>query len=81
MKDFFESHRAILLALVFTFAVLITAPGIGNPTGPTSKDEYHRVFRTGAYYDGGRCLARAVSGRKPKNREAAAAELADALEF
>ncbi len=46
MKDFFETHRAILLAIVFTFAVLVTAPGIGNPTGPTSKDEYHRVFRT-----------------------------------
>ena len=46
MKDLFESHRTILLAVVFTFAVLITAPGIGNQTGPTSKDEYHRVFRT-----------------------------------
>ena len=46
MKDFFESHRTILLAVVFTFAVIMTAPGIGNQTGPTSKDEYHRVFRT-----------------------------------
>jgi 4-amino-4-deoxy-L-arabinose transferase-like glycosyltransferase len=46
MKDFIETHRAILLAVVFTIAVLITAPGIGNQTGPTSKDEYHRVFRT-----------------------------------
>ena len=46
MTDFFDTHRAILLAVVFTFAVFITAPGIGNQTGPTSKDEYHRVFRT-----------------------------------
>jgi hypothetical protein len=46
MKDFVETHRPTLLAVVFTIAVLITAPGIGNQTGPTSKDEYHRVFRT-----------------------------------
>lgn len=46
MTNFFDTHRAILLALVFTCGVLITAPGIGNQTGPTSKDEYHRVFRT-----------------------------------
>jgi 4-amino-4-deoxy-L-arabinose transferase-like glycosyltransferase len=46
MKDFFETHRPILLAVAFAFAVLLTAPGIGNQTGPTSKDEYHRVFRT-----------------------------------
>jgi hypothetical protein len=46
MKDFFEMHRALLAAVVFTIAVLIIAPGIGNQTGPTSKDEYHRVFRT-----------------------------------
>jgi hypothetical protein len=46
MKDFFEAHRPILLAVVFAFAVLVTAPGIGNQTGPTSKDEYHRVLRT-----------------------------------
>ena len=46
MKSFFEMHRALLVAVVFTIAVLLTAPGIGNQTGPTSKDEYHRVFRT-----------------------------------
>jgi hypothetical protein len=46
MTNFFDTHRAILLAVVFTFSVIITAPGIGNQTGPTSKDEYHRVFRT-----------------------------------
>jgi len=46
MKDFFETHRPILWAVVFTFAVLITAPGIGNQSGQTLKDEYHRVFRT-----------------------------------
>lgn len=46
LKDLVETHRANLLAVVFTIAVLITAPGIGNQTGPTSKDEYHRVFRT-----------------------------------
>ena len=46
MTNFFETHRAILWAVVFTFAVLITAPGIGNQSGPTSKDEYHRVVRT-----------------------------------
>ena len=39
-------HRALLVAVVFTITVLIIAPGIGNQTGPTSKDEYHRVFRT-----------------------------------
>jgi 4-amino-4-deoxy-L-arabinose transferase-like glycosyltransferase len=46
MKDFFEMPRAFLVAVVFTSGVLIIAPGIGNQTGPTSKDEYHRVFRT-----------------------------------
>jgi 4-amino-4-deoxy-L-arabinose transferase-like glycosyltransferase len=46
MTNFFETHRGVLLAVVFTVAVFITAPGIGNHTGPTSKDEYHRVFRT-----------------------------------
>jgi hypothetical protein len=46
MKHFSEKHRTMLLVMVFTIAVMATAPGISNQSSPTSKDEYHRIFRT-----------------------------------
>jgi hypothetical protein len=44
MKHFSEKHRTMLLVMVFTIAVMATAPGISNQSSPTSKDEYHRIL-------------------------------------
>ena len=39
-------HRAALLGSIILITMLLNALGAGNLTSPTSKDEYHRVFRT-----------------------------------
>jgi 4-amino-4-deoxy-L-arabinose transferase-like glycosyltransferase len=41
-----EKHRAVLLVSVFLTTVLLNGVGSHKLTSPTSKDEYHRVFRT-----------------------------------
>ena len=46
MISFFHKHRAAFLGSIILITVLLNALGAGNLTSPTSKDEYHRVFRT-----------------------------------
>ena len=46
MISFVQKHRLVFLASVFLVMVLLNAIGVGKLTSPTSKDEYHRVFRT-----------------------------------
>ena len=46
MISFFQKHRAVFLGSIFLITVLFNAVGVGKLTSPTSKDEYHRVFRT-----------------------------------
>ena len=46
MMSFMQNHRLVCLGSVFLVTVLLNAIGAEKVTSPTSKDEYHRVFRT-----------------------------------
>jgi 4-amino-4-deoxy-L-arabinose transferase-like glycosyltransferase len=46
MMSFMQKHRLVFLGSVFLVTVLLNAIGVDKVTSPTSKDEYHRVFRT-----------------------------------
>jgi 4-amino-4-deoxy-L-arabinose transferase-like glycosyltransferase len=46
MISFMQKHRFVFLGSVFLLTVLLNAIGVDKVTSPTSKDEYHRVFRT-----------------------------------
>ena len=41
-----DRYYAAFIALLFCGSIALFSLGIGEITGPTSKDEYHRVFRT-----------------------------------
>ena len=41
-----QKHKLVFLGSVFLATVLLNAIGVDKVTSPTSKDEYHRVFRT-----------------------------------
>ena len=46
MMSFMQKHKLVFLGSVFLATVLLNAIGVDKVTSPTSKDEYHRVFRT-----------------------------------
>lgn len=46
-RGVFERYHNLWLGLLFSLAVAVFSLGVGEITSPTSKDEYHRVFRTG----------------------------------
>ena len=46
MMSFMQKHRLVFLGSVLLVTVLLNGIGADKVTSPTSKDEYHRVFRT-----------------------------------